>query len=112
MSPDSATTTTRRPAGTDLLGAVDLDVTGMTCAACASRIERKLNKLDGVTASVNYATEKARVRLDSPRDVSELIATIEATGYGAHLPDPEADEPDRVGYLRKRLIVARHLQWR
>ena len=68
MSPDSATTTTRRPAGTDLLGAVDLDVTGMTCAACASRIERKLNKLDGVTASVNYATEKARVRVVNSMD--------------------------------------------
>ena len=92
--------------GTDLLGAVDLDVTGMTCAACASRIERKLNKLDGVHASVNYATEKARVRLDSPRDVRELIATIEGTGYGAHLPDPDAPEPDRVGYLRRRLVAA------
>lgn len=93
-------------AGPDLLGAIDLDVTGMTCAACASRIERKLNKLDGVRASVNYATEKARIRLDEPRDVSELIATIEATGYGAHVPEPDAPEPDRVGYVRRRLIVA------
>jgi P-type Cu+ transporter len=104
MSPEADTRGTR--ADTDLLGAIDLDVTGMTCAACASRIERKLNKLDGVQASVNYATEKARVRLDSPRDVSELIATIEATGYGAHLPVPDAPEPDRVGYLRRRLMVA------
>jgi P-type Cu+ transporter len=91
---------------TDLLGAVDLDVTGMTCAACASRIERKLNKLDGVHASVNYATEKARIRLDSPRDVSQLIAAIEATGYGAHVPVPDAPELDRVGDLRRRLLVA------
>jgi Cu+-exporting ATPase len=97
MSPES---------GVDLLGAIDLDVTGMTCAACASRIERKLNKLDGVHASVNYATERARVRLDRPRDVAELIATIEATGYGAHLPEPDAPEPDRAAYLRKRLVVA------
>ena len=104
MSPETDTGGT--PGGTDLLGAVDLDVTGMTCAACASRIERKLNKLDGVHASVNYATERARVRLDAPRDISELIATIEATGYGAHLPEPGAPESDRVGYLRRRLVVA------
>lgn len=88
---------------------VTLDVTGMTCAACASRIERKLNKLDGVVASVNYATEQARVELpdDDARtvDVDTLVATIEATGYGAHLPtDDEA--PDRLAFLRRRLIVA------
>ena len=66
---------------------VDLDVTGMTCAACASRIERKLNKLDGVTAAVNYATEKARVQIADPEiELDDLIATIEATGYGARLP--------------------------
>ncbi|HSJ91042.1 MAG TPA: heavy metal translocating P-type ATPase [Ilumatobacter sp.] len=107
MSPDADTSTdTSTDTVSDVLGAIDLDVTGMTCAACASRIERKLNKLDGVHASVNYATEKARVRLDSPRDVGELIATIEATGYGAHVPQPGAPEPDRVGYLRRRLIVA------
>ena len=86
---------------------IDLDITGMTCAACASRIERKLNKLDGVEASVNYATEKARVRLaDRPIDVAELIAVVEATGYGANLPDATADGPDRVAELRRRLVVA------
>ena len=79
----------------------------MTCAACAARIERKLNKLDGVTASVNYATERAHITLaDRPVDVAELIATIEATGYGAHEPDPEIDEPDRTAELRRRLVVA------
>ena len=89
---------------------VTLDVTGMTCAACASRIERKLNKLDGVTASVNYATEQARVEL--PRatadhiTVDDLIATIEASGYGAHVPSDDIDEPDRLAFLRRRLIVA------
>jgi Cu+-exporting ATPase len=94
-------------AGTIQLDTVDLEVTGMTCAACASRIERKLNKLDGVNATVNYATEKARVRVDDDSlDVDRLIATIEATGYGAHLPSPDADEPDRLAFLRKRLIVA------
>ncbi len=57
--------------------AVDLDVTGMTCAACASRIERKLNKLDGVTASVNYATERAHVVLaDRPVNGAALFAAI------------------------------------
>ena len=86
---------------------VDLDVTGMTCAACAARIERKLNKLDGVTATVNYATEKAHVRVaDDAAAAHDLIATIEATGYGAHLPSPGVDEPDRLGFLRRRLIVA------
>ena len=110
MSPDrtlglDARSTDAAPVS-DLLGAIDLDVTGMTCAACAARIERKLNKLDGVHASVNYATERARVRLDAPRDVAELIATIEATGYGARLPEPDAPGSDRVGELRRRLLVA------
>ena len=89
---------------------VTLDVTGMTCAACASRIERKLNKLDGVHASVNYATEQARVELpvdaEHTIDVDRLIATIEATGYGAHLPSDGTDEPDRLAFLRRRLVVA------
>lgn len=89
------------------LGYIDLDVTGMTCAACAARIERKLNKLDGVTATVNYATEKARVRIDGVAiEAGELIATIEATGYGARLPSDDGEAPDRLAYLRKRLIVA------
>ena len=89
---------------------VTLDVTGMTCAACASRIERKLNKLDGVTASVNYATEQARVELPAESTegptLDDLIATIEATGYGAHVPSDDADEPDRLAFLRRRLVVA------
>mgnify|MGYP002629709588 CR=1 FL=1 len=86
---------------------VDLDVTGMTCAACASRIERKLNKVEGVSAAVNYATERARVQIqDDSIELADLIATIEATGYGAHLPSPDVEGPDRLAYLRKRLIVA------
>ncbi len=86
---------------------VDLDITGMTCAACASRIERKLNKLEGVSAAVNYATEKAHVQIEVPSiDVADLIATIEATGYGARPPSVDSESPDRAAYLRKRLIVA------
>jgi len=89
---------------------VTLDVTGMTCAACASRIERKLNKLDGVVASVNYATEQARIELPSTEvdrlGVDDLIATIEATGYGAHLPSDDVETPDRLAYLRRRLVIA------
>ncbi|HEV7655743.1 MAG TPA: heavy metal translocating P-type ATPase [Mycobacteriales bacterium] len=83
---------------------LELSIGGMTCASCASRIERKLNKLDGVSASVNYATERARVSF--PRTVSEadLVATVEAAGYSAQLPTPEAPDESRV--LRLRLILA------
>ena len=99
--------TTSPDAAPGAVTSVDLDVTGMTCAACASRIERKLNKLDGVTATVNYATERARVRLDDrPIAAEELIAVIEATGYGAHLPALDVEAPDRLVELRRRLIVA------
>ncbi len=86
---------------------VDLDITGMTCAACASRIERKLNKVDGVEASVNYATEKARIRLlDRPVTVEELISVVESTGYGAHLSSDDGEGPDRLAILRTRLVAA------
>ena len=58
----------------------------MTCASCANRVERKLNKLDGVTATVNYATEKARVRYPAGLDRDALVAQVEAAGYTAELP--------------------------
>ena len=86
---------------------VDLSLDGMTCAACANRIERKLNKLDGVEAAVNYATEQADVRFD-PRSVTvaDLVGAVEAAGYGAR-PAADAGEPtDRSGPLRRRLLVA------
>ena len=67
---------------------VELDIGGMTCASCAMRIEKKLNKLDGVQASVNYATEKARVSVPEGYDTAQLIATVEQTGYTAALPVP------------------------
>lgn len=69
---------------------VDLDITGMTCASCATRVERKLNKLPGVEATVNFATEKARVHAESAVAVEELIAAVEQAGYGATVPAPPA----------------------
>jgi Cu+-exporting ATPase len=86
---------------------LDLDVTGMTCASCAARIERKLNKLDGVTASVNYATEKARVAFDAPGLSSDdVIETIESIGYGARIHTAAGAADDTLGRLRRRLVVA------
>ena len=74
------------PAVTDQL---DLALQGMTCASCANRIERKLNKLDGVTATVNYATEKAAVTFDPAVATPDaLVAAVEAAGYQATLPAP------------------------
>jgi Cu+-exporting ATPase len=93
---------------------VELPITGMTCASCANRIERKLNKLDGVSATVNYATEKARVEFD-PAVVSpeELVGAVEAAGYRATLPATApadapvgAGAPDARESLRRRLIVS------
>ncbi|MFI8632970.1 heavy metal translocating P-type ATPase [Microbacterium sp. NPDC077663] len=87
---------------------VELDISGMTCASCATRIERKLNKMPGVEASVNYATEKARVRADGV-DTAQLIATVEAAGYAATVPapEPEVGEPeDETRPLRRRLLIS------
>lgn len=79
---------------------VELEIGGMTCASCAMRIEKKLNKLDGVNATVNYATEKARVTAPAGVDQAELIAAVEAAGYRAELPAPPAPAtggPDAPG---------------
>ncbi|MGN9787187.1 heavy metal translocating P-type ATPase [Nonomuraea sp. ZG12] len=91
--------------------AVELTIGGMTCASCANRIERKLNKLEGVTATVNYATEKAKVTFPDDLDPQELVAEVEKAGYSAELPapprtgDPQpVDKPDNG--LRDRLITA------
>jgi Cu+-exporting ATPase len=65
---------------------VDLTVTGMTCTSCAARIERRLNKVPGVSATVNYATSVAHVEHASTVSVDALVATIEATGYRAIAP--------------------------
>ena len=83
---------------------LELAIGGMTCASCANRIERKLNKMDGVTASVNYATEKATVTYPRELTQADLVATVEAAGYTATLPQPDA--PDESRPLRTRLIVA------
>ncbi|MQM24121.1 heavy metal translocating P-type ATPase [Glycomyces albidus] len=92
---------------------IELEIGGMTCASCAMRIEKKLNELEGVTASVNYATEKARIDAPDGIDPAELIAVVERTGYTAALPkaaEPEADEEDRpdpeLTSLRNRLIAS------
>jgi Cu+-exporting ATPase len=118
--PAPANATTNTGATTTPTHQVDLALGGMTCASCASRIERRLNKLDGVTATVNFATEKATIRF--PDDVSpdELIKTVEATGYTAALPTPPAphdapsdrrddgaEEADQaLASLRQRLLVS------
>ncbi|HQA77038.1 MAG TPA: cation transporter, partial [Propionicimonas sp.] len=85
---------------------VELDISGMTCASCAARIEKKLNKLDGVQASVNYATEKALVLVPPMIAVEDLIQVVENTGYGASLPKPDEVPVDHAAELRIRLIWA------
>jgi Cu+-exporting ATPase len=105
--------TTDRPAQQ-----VELTITGMTCASCANRIERKLNKLEGVHATVNYATEKARVTFADSVQADQLLDAVAAAGYTAALPvarrpagEPAAGldvppEGDPVGPLRQRLVVS------
>jgi Cu+-exporting ATPase len=91
---------------------VELLIGGMTCASCAARIEKKLNRLDGVTATVNYATEKAKISYGPGVTPEDLVATVEKTGYSARVPRPtRADEPavpaeDPVAALRRRLLIA------
>jgi Cu+-exporting ATPase len=85
---------------------VELDISGMTCASCAARIEKKLNTLDGVQASVNYATEKAKVLYPSLLRVEDLIKVVENTGYSAAMPDPEAVPVDHAAALQGRLVWA------
>ncbi|WP_262001908.1 heavy metal translocating P-type ATPase [Microbacterium sp. Mcb102] len=97
---------------------VELEIGGMTCASCAMRIEKKLNKLEGVVATVNYATEKAKVTVPDGYDPALLIAEVEKTGYSAALPAPkkkradegstgdaEGEDPE-LRSLRNRLIGA------
>src|SRR3954469_21300589 len=72
---------------------VELDVTGMTCAACAARIERRLNKLDGVTATVNYATERASVSMGNEGvAVPDLVGAVTSLGYGASVHADQHEE--------------------
>jgi len=86
---------------------VRLDIGGMTCAACAARIERKLNKLEGVEASVNFATDQATVAFDASHlSVADLIKTVEDTGYTAALPSAHEYAVDSTDALRRRLVLA------
>ncbi|KJY28817.1 MULTISPECIES: heavy metal translocating P-type ATPase [Streptomyces] len=98
---------------------VELTIGGMTCASCAARIEKKLNRMDGVSATVNYATEKARVSYGGDVRVADLIDTVVRTGYTAEEPpppEPERDEPGPrpaaaeadpvLDALRQRLLVS------
>ncbi|MFE9818557.1 heavy metal translocating P-type ATPase [Streptomyces sp. NPDC005773] len=115
----AATTGTTAPSGstgTGVAAEVELAIGGMTCASCAARIEKKLNRMDGVEATVNYSTEKAKVSYRG-EDVSvqDLIATVEKTGYTAHEPAPPVRggdtpagtvEADELRPLRQRLITA------
>ncbi|HET7432229.1 MAG TPA: heavy metal translocating P-type ATPase [Nocardioides sp.] len=86
------TTTPTTPASAALRD-VDLDIAGMTCASCANRIERKLNRLDGVTASVSYATERAHVSYPPDLGTDALIETVRRAGYDAALPSPDHEAP-------------------
>ena len=91
---------------------VELQISGMTCASCANRIERKLNKLDGVVATVNYATEKAKVTFPADVTAETLVETVEQAGYGAALPraedggDEASGDDDPTRPLRERLLVS------
>ncbi|MCU1673436.1 MAG: copper/silver-translocating P-type ATPase [Frankiales bacterium] len=90
--------------------AVELAITGMTCASCANRIERKLNKLPGVSATVNYATEKAKVTYPAELGTEVLLTAVSSAGYSAALPRldktaPAAVEQDPAEALRRRLLV-------
>jgi Cu+-exporting ATPase len=94
---------------------IELAIGGMTCASCAARIEKKLNRIDGVRATVNYATEKAKIAYPDGVTPQDLIATVEKTGYTAELPPPPARagagaapvEPvDELASLRTRLLVS------
>ena len=95
---------------------VELAIGGMTCASCAARVEKKLNRMDGVVATVNYATEKARVTFADGVTPDDLVATVARTGYTAELPqqapgadrrhDSTAEQPDpAVASLRRRMLV-------
>ncbi|HYZ69754.1 MAG TPA: heavy metal translocating P-type ATPase [Mycobacterium sp.] len=92
-------------------GHVELQIGGMTCASCAARIEKKLNKMDGITATVNFATEKARVEYTGDVSADQLVQTIQEAGYHAELPktaEPEGDSTreDPATSQRRRLLIS------
>ncbi|MFD7242026.1 heavy metal translocating P-type ATPase [Streptomyces massasporeus] len=109
-------TTAQAPAGREpALAEVELLIGGMTCASCAARVEKKLNRMDGVSATVNYATEKARITCPEGTEVADLIATVVRTGYTAEEPAPPREEASaaegedadpELTALRGRLVVS------
>ncbi|MEO8518653.1 MAG: heavy metal translocating P-type ATPase [Dermatophilaceae bacterium] len=112
-----STSTTTTPGEVAEASSVELIIGGMTCASCAARIEKKLNKLEGVVATVNYSTEKAKVTYSGSLSPADFVATIEATGYTAALPAPKVDraaadegeddeKDDEVTRLRERLLIS------
>ncbi|WP_324783969.1 heavy metal translocating P-type ATPase [Streptomyces sp. H51] len=90
-------TTAHTPADQDGHSEVELLIGGMTCASCAARVEKKLNRMDGVTATVNFATEKAKVSYPAGVRIADLIATVVKTGYTAEEPAPPRPEPESAG---------------
>ena len=113
------TTQTTRAGLPVATGRVELEIGGMTCASCAARIEKKLNRLDGVSATVNFATEKATVTYPAALDPAELVATVERTGYTARPVRPTLSAgstpsavptpvrvPDELAALRTRLLTS------
>ncbi|MEV5318017.1 heavy metal translocating P-type ATPase [Streptomyces sp. NPDC052687] len=115
-----ADTPTGAPVDAPATSQVELLIGGMTCAACAARVEKKLNRMDGVTATVNFATEKAKVTYPAGTEVADLIATVERTGYTAKESPPPAPAPatedirpedpaaadPHPAALRRRLVVS------
>ncbi|MEU1416529.1 heavy metal translocating P-type ATPase [Streptomyces sp. NPDC005731] len=111
-------TSTAAPAAIDAAAPseVELAIGGMTCASCAARVEKKLNRIDGVTATVNFATEKAKIAYPAGIQVADLIATVVKTGYTAEEPPPPqpeqpaaaeaAGEDPESAALRQRLTVS------
>ena len=85
---------------------VELAIGGMTCASCANRVEKKLNRMDGVTATVNYATEKATVRYPAGVTPEDLVSTVESAGYTAALPAAAEEPPAQQEPYRERLLVS------
>ncbi|MGW3305683.1 heavy metal translocating P-type ATPase [Streptomyces sp. NPDC001073] len=115
MTSTTATSTTETPiaAAPEVAAEVELLIGGMTCASCAARVEKKLNRMDGVSATVNYATEKAKVSYPAGIQVADLIATVVKTGYTAEEPAPPEPEPEtpkdddpELASLRERLTVS------
>ncbi|MGW3115331.1 heavy metal translocating P-type ATPase [Streptomyces sp. NPDC001091] len=116
----STTAETGRTAPAEAGNRVELLIGGMTCASCAARVEKKLNRVDGVSATVNYATEKAKVSFGDGVRVADLIAVVEKTGYTAEEPPPPEPEPaagadesegpaerdPELSALRQRLLVS------